>query len=86
MDKALSRIFIHSYCKVRSHNWKGGCLSRKKEQKSPTFRSTYTPGFLKTGLAKISTHSTTWQFKTNKTHSLAHSKPLSDAGQQVNGP
>ena len=22
------------------------------------------PGFLKTGLAKISTHSTTWQFKT----------------------
>ena len=24
------------------------------------------PGFLKTGLAKISTHSTTWQFKTIK--------------------
>ena len=24
------------------------------------------PGFLKTGLAKISTHSTTWQFKTTK--------------------
>ena len=26
----------------------------------------YIPGFLKTGLAKISTHSTTWQFKTIK--------------------
>ena len=26
----------------------------------------YIPGFLKTGLAKISTHSTTWQFKTTK--------------------
>ena len=24
------------------------------------------PGFLKTGLAKISTHSTIWQFKTTK--------------------
>ena len=24
------------------------------------------PGFLKTGLAKISSHSTTWQFKTTK--------------------
>ena len=24
------------------------------------------PGFLKTGLAKISTYSTTWQFKTTK--------------------
>ena len=24
------------------------------------------PGFLKTGLAKISTHSTTWQFRTIK--------------------
>ena len=27
---------------------------------------TYIPGFLKTGLVKISTHSTTWQFKTTK--------------------
>ena len=27
---------------------------------------TIIPGFLKTGLAKISTHSTTWQFKTTK--------------------
>ena len=26
----------------------------------------FIPGFLKTGLAKISTHSTTWQFKTTK--------------------
>ena len=26
----------------------------------------YIPGFLKTGLAKISTHSSTWQFKTIK--------------------
>ena len=26
----------------------------------------FVPGFLKTGLAKISTHSTTWQFKTIK--------------------
>ena len=26
----------------------------------------FIPGFLKTGLAKISTHSTTWQFKTIK--------------------
>ena len=31
----------------------------------------YIPGFLKTGLAKTSTHSTTWQFKTNKSHSKA---------------
>ena len=30
------------------------------------------PGFFKTGLAKISTHSTTWQFKlNNKTRSKA---------------
>ena len=27
---------------------------------------TIIPGFLKTGLAKISSHSTTWQFKTTK--------------------
>ena len=26
----------------------------------------YIPGFLKTGLARISTHSTTWKFKTTK--------------------
>ena len=26
----------------------------------------YIPGFLKTGLAKISSHSTTWQIKTTK--------------------
>ena len=26
----------------------------------------FIPGFLKTGLAKISTHSTSWQFKTIK--------------------
>ena len=26
----------------------------------------YIPGFLKTGLAKIATHSTSWQFKTIK--------------------
>ena len=26
----------------------------------------YIPGFLKTGLAKISTNSTSWQFKTRK--------------------
>ena len=31
------------------------------------------PEFLKTGLAKIGTHSTTWQ--------LAIKKPISDAGQ-----
>ena len=30
------------------------------------FFHTYIPGFLKTGLAKISTHSTTWQFKAIK--------------------
>ena len=28
------------------------------------------PGVLKTGLAKKSTHSTTWQFKTIKNHSM----------------
>ena len=39
------------------------------------------PGFLKTGLAKKSTHSTTWQLKTIKNHSQANLKPLSDAGQ-----
>ena len=31
----------------------------------------FIPGFLKTGLAKISTHSTTWQFKTIKLHPKA---------------
>ena len=30
------------------------------------------PGFLKTGLAKKSTHSTTWQFKTMNDHSKAN--------------
>ena len=30
------------------------------------FHNVYMPGFLKTGLAKIRTHSTTWQLKTIK--------------------
>ena len=31
-----------------------------------SYMTLYIPGFLKTGLAKISTHSATWQFKTTK--------------------
>ena len=34
--------------------------------KRKTTKDIYIPGFLKTGLAKISSHSTTWQFKTTK--------------------
>ena len=38
IDWVLSRIFIHSRCKVRSHNRKGGCACREKK-KNPWFRS-----------------------------------------------
>ena len=31
-------MFIHSHCKVRSHNPKGGCPCREKK-KNPCFRS-----------------------------------------------
>ena len=40
----------------------------------------YMPEFLKTGLAKISTHSTTWQLKTTRFVQRQIKKPISDAG------
>ena len=45
------------------------------------YASVFIAGVLKTGLAKISTHSTSWQFKNTKTLSKADKKPLTDAGQ-----
>ena len=42
---------------------------------------TYMPEFLKTGLAKIRTHSTTWQLKTTRFVQRPIKKPISDAGQ-----
>ena len=39
------------------------------------------PEFLKTGLAKIRTHSTTWQLKTIRFVQRPIKKPISDAGQ-----
>ena len=39
------------------------------------------PEFLKTGLAKIRTHSTTWQLKTTRFVQRPIKKPISDAGQ-----
>ena len=41
----------------------------------------FTPEFLKTGLAKIRTHSTTWQLKTTRFVQRPIKKPISDAGQ-----
>ena len=41
IDRVLSRIFIHSYCKVRSHNPKGGCACREKKKRIPDFNHTY---------------------------------------------
>ena len=38
------------------------------------------PEFLKIGLAKIRTHSTTWQLKTIKFVQRPTKKPISDAG------
>ena len=40
IDGVLSRIFIHSHCKVRNHNPKGGCACREKK-KVPDFDHTY---------------------------------------------
>ena len=40
----------------------------------------YMPEFLKTGLAKIRTHSTTWQLKTTRFVQRPINKPISDAG------
>ena len=34
--------------------------------KGQYFKGIFIPGFLKTGLAKKTTHSTTWQFKTKR--------------------
>ena len=34
IDGVLSRIFIHSHCKVRSNNPKGGCACLKKKKES----------------------------------------------------
>ena len=41
IDRVLSRIFIHSHCKVRSHNPKRGCASREKIKRIPDFDHTY---------------------------------------------
>ena len=41
IDRVLSRIFIHSHCKVRSHNPKGGCACREKKKRIPDFDHTY---------------------------------------------
>ena len=32
IEGVLSRIFIHSHCKVQSHNPKGGCACREKKE------------------------------------------------------
>ena len=42
---------------------------------------TYMPEFLKTGLVKIRTHSTTWLLKTTRFVQRPIKKPISDAGQ-----
>ena len=34
IDGVLGRIFIHSHCKVRSHNFKGGCAFCEKKKES----------------------------------------------------
>ena len=39
IDAVLSRIYIHSHCKARSHNPKGRCACREKKKKKPCFRS-----------------------------------------------
>ena len=44
---------------------KKNCLKRFADNFYDNY-TLYLAGFLKTGLAKISTHSTTWQFKTTK--------------------
>ena len=49
-------------------------------------RLAYIPEFLKTGLAKIRAHSTTWQLKAIKSVQRPIKKPISDAEQYVNGP
>ena len=41
IDGVLSRIFIHSHCKVQSHNPKGGCACREKKKRIPDFDHTY---------------------------------------------
>ena len=41
IDRVLSRIFIHSHCKVQSHNPKRGCASREKKKRIPDFDHTY---------------------------------------------
>ena len=34
IDGIVSRIFVHSHCKARNHNPKGGCACREKKKKS----------------------------------------------------
>ena len=41
IDGVLSRIFIHSHCKARSHNPKGSCACREKKKRIPVFDHTY---------------------------------------------
>ena len=41
IEGVLSRIFIHSHCKARSHNPKGGCACREKIKRIPDFNHTY---------------------------------------------
>ena len=40
IDRVLSRIFIHSHCKVRSHNPKGSCACHEKKR-IPDFDHAY---------------------------------------------
>ena len=41
IDGVLSRIFIHSRCKARSHNPEGSCALREKKKRIPVFDHTY---------------------------------------------
>ena len=67
-------LILDTKCSVKNANLlQGICYGN--------FKHTYMPEFLKTGLAKIRTHSTTWQLKTIRFVQRPIKKPISDAGQ-----
>ena len=56
-------------------------ITMKNFKKTTILFNLYIPEFLKTGLAKIRAHSTTWQLKAIKSVQRPIKKPISDAEQ-----
>ena len=75
---ARTRVTVLTFRKASNIGkvWNPACCHGNK-----TVKLVYIPEFLKTGLAKIRAHFTTWQLKAIKSVQTPIKKPISDAEQ-----